>query len=156
MGLLFSVFVWLEVGPQAAKDYLTGFIIEKTLSMDNIFVISLIFGYFAIPRSHQYRVLFWGVLAVWSLLSDRPFCKYLCPLGAGLAIPAKLRRFGLKRKAECNHCKACAVGCGARGAKSAIHSARSALAPNTSRPAGTALPPPKSLRNMPESLPKFC
>ena len=58
-------------------------------------------------------VLFWGVLAVWSLLSDRPFCKYLCPLGAGLAIPAKLRRFGLKRKAECNHCKACAVGCGA-------------------------------------------
>ena len=64
MGLLFGVFVWTELGPQAGKDYLTGFVIEKSLSMDNLFVISLVFSYFAIPRSHQYRVLFWGVIGV--------------------------------------------------------------------------------------------
>lgn len=64
MGLLFSVFVWLEVGPQQAKEYLTGFVIEKSLSLDNIFVISLIFSYFAIPRAQQYRVLFWGIIGV--------------------------------------------------------------------------------------------
>lgn len=64
MGLLFGAFVWWELGAQAGKDYLTGFIIEKSLSMDNIFVISLVFTYFAIPRARQYRVLFWGVLGV--------------------------------------------------------------------------------------------
>ncbi len=55
--------------------------------------------------------LYLGVLLVWSLLQERPFCKYLCPLGAGLAIPSTFRQFGLKRKAECTTCKACAVGC---------------------------------------------
>lgn len=64
MGLAFGAFVWLELGAQAAKDYYTGFIIEKTLSLDNIFVISLVFSYFQIPRQHQYRVLFWGILGV--------------------------------------------------------------------------------------------
>jgi NosR/NirI family nitrous oxide reductase transcriptional regulator len=46
------------------------------------------------------------------MLIERPFCKYLCPLGAGLAIPSTFRLFGLKRKTECQTCKACAVGCG--------------------------------------------
>lgn len=64
MGLLFGVFVWAQIGAQAAQDYYTGFIIEKTLSLDNIFVISLVFSYFAIPRKLQYRVLFWGILGV--------------------------------------------------------------------------------------------
>jgi len=44
--------------------YFTGFLIEKSLSMDNVFVIALIFSYFAIPRHYQYRVLFWGILGV--------------------------------------------------------------------------------------------
>jgi tellurite resistance protein TerC len=43
-------------------DYFTGFLVEKSLSMDNVFVISLIFTYFAIPRLYQHRVLFWGIL----------------------------------------------------------------------------------------------
>jgi NosR/NirI family nitrous oxide reductase transcriptional regulator len=43
---------------------------------------------------------------------ERPFCKYLCPLGAGLAIPTTFRLFGLKRKAECQTCHACQKGCG--------------------------------------------
>lgn len=64
MGLLFGVFVWQQLGGAAAQDYYTGFIIEKTLSMDNIFVISLVFSYFAIPRQYQYRVLFWGIIGV--------------------------------------------------------------------------------------------
>ncbi|CBL47340.1 Nitrous oxide reductase transcription regulator [gamma proteobacterium HdN1] len=47
-----------------------------------------------------------------SLFIERPFCKYLCPLGASLAIPSTFRWFGLPRKEECNTCKACGKGCG--------------------------------------------
>ncbi|GLR15305.1 membrane protein [Chitinimonas prasina] len=61
-GLLFGGFVWYQMGAQAGMDYLTGFLVEKSLSMDNVFVISLIFTYFAIPRAYQHRVLFWGIL----------------------------------------------------------------------------------------------
>jgi tellurite resistance protein TerC len=64
MGLCFGAWVWWSVSPQAGVEYLTGFVIEKSLSMDNIFVIAMIFGYFGIPRANQYRVLFWGILAV--------------------------------------------------------------------------------------------
>jgi len=49
-------------GQQAALDFLTGYIIEKSLSLDNIFVIALIFGYFRVPGVYQHRVLFWGVV----------------------------------------------------------------------------------------------
>jgi tellurite resistance protein TerC len=45
-------------------DYYTGFMIEKSLSMDNVFVIALIFSFFAIPSAYQHRVLFWGILGV--------------------------------------------------------------------------------------------
>ncbi|GAB3243526.1 TerC family protein [Chitinimonas naiadis] len=61
-GLLFGGFVWYQLGAAAGMDYLTGFLVEKSLSMDNVFVISLIFTYFAIPRAYQHRVLFWGIL----------------------------------------------------------------------------------------------
>lgn len=64
MGLSFGLWVWYSISPQAGLEYLTGFVIEKSLSMDNIFVIAMIFGYFGIPRAYQYRVLFWGILAV--------------------------------------------------------------------------------------------
>jgi len=64
MGLGFGAWVWWSISPQAGVEYLTGFVIEKSLSMDNIFVIAMIFGYFGIPRANQYRVLFWGILAV--------------------------------------------------------------------------------------------
>ncbi|NDY93592.1 NosR/NirI family protein [Ideonella livida] len=49
-----------------------------------------------------------------SLFIERPYCKYLCPLGGALAMPSTFRWFGLQRKADCNRCKACAVGCGAQ------------------------------------------
>ena len=57
-------------------------------------------------------VLYWVTLFGLALFVERPFCKYLCPLGAGLAIPTTFRRFGLKRKAECETCHACQKGCG--------------------------------------------
>lgn len=49
-------------GAEAAQQYLVGYVVEKSLSMDNIFVIALIFAYFAIPSRYQHRVLFWGIL----------------------------------------------------------------------------------------------
>jgi len=64
MGLAFGAWIWWSIGPQEGLEYVTGFVIEKSLSMDNIFVIAMIFGYFGIPRAYQYRVLFWGILAV--------------------------------------------------------------------------------------------
>jgi len=51
-------------GTHAGMAYYTGFFIEKALSIDNVFVISLIFGFFAIPRKYQYRALVWGIIAV--------------------------------------------------------------------------------------------
>ena len=50
------------MGASSAMLYYTGFLVEKSLSLDNVFVISLIFTYFAIPRKYQHRVLFWGIL----------------------------------------------------------------------------------------------
>ena len=61
-GLLFGIFVWYEKGGNAAMDYYTGFLIEKSLSMDNIFVMSIIFTSVGVPRIYQHRVLFWGIL----------------------------------------------------------------------------------------------
>jgi tellurite resistance protein TerC len=64
LGLGFGGFVWWQLGQQAAIEYVTGFVVEKSLAMDNVFVIAMIFGYFAIPRLYQHRVLFWGILGV--------------------------------------------------------------------------------------------
>jgi len=64
LGVAFAGFVWWQVGGEAAELYLTAFVVEKTLALDNVFVIALIFGYFAIPRMYQHRVLFWGILGV--------------------------------------------------------------------------------------------
>src|SRR5690349_17612440 len=82
LALLFSVFVyfgyehqWMGLGThvdsvdgvandgaRATVKYLTGYVIEKSLSVDNIFVIAMLFGFFAVPAIYQHRVLFWGIL----------------------------------------------------------------------------------------------
>lgn len=62
--LLFGAWVWWQLGATSGMAYYTGFMIEKSLSMDNVFVIALIFSFFAIPRQYQHRVLFWGILGV--------------------------------------------------------------------------------------------
>jgi NosR/NirI family nitrous oxide reductase transcriptional regulator len=64
-------------------------------------------------RSWPYTLFAAGILGL-SIFVERPFCKYLCPLGASLAMPSTFRWFGLRRKQECNSCKACAAGCGAQ------------------------------------------
>ena len=64
VALMFGAWVWWYLGAQSGMEYMTGFLIEKSLSMDNVFVIALIFTYFAIPRQYQHRVLFWGILGV--------------------------------------------------------------------------------------------
>ena len=62
--LAFAGWVWSSFGAEDAMRFLTGYVIEKSLSLDNIFVISLIFGFLAIPPHLQHRVLFWGILGV--------------------------------------------------------------------------------------------
>lgn len=64
LALLFGGWVWWSMGSDAGMAYMMGFFIEKSLALDNVFVISLIFTYFAIPRQYQHRVLFWGILGV--------------------------------------------------------------------------------------------
>jgi tellurite resistance protein TerC len=64
IAMAFGVWVWMAKGAEMGMQYYTGFFIEKALSIDNVFVISLIFGYFAIPAKYQYRALLWGIIAV--------------------------------------------------------------------------------------------
>lgn len=61
ISLLFNIFVYLILGIQEAQEFLTGYVIEKSLSLDNIFVISLVFSYFKVPAQYQHRVLFYGI-----------------------------------------------------------------------------------------------
>jgi tellurite resistance protein TerC len=64
VALLFGAWLWWVRGAEPGMQYFTGFFIEKALSIDNVFVISLIFSYFAIPARYQYRALLWGIIAV--------------------------------------------------------------------------------------------
>ena len=75
------------------------------------FKTTFLVGWF--QRSWPYTLFAAGLLAL-SIFVERPFCKYLCPLGASLAMPSTFRWFGLRRKQECSTCKACAHGCGAQ------------------------------------------
>lgn len=61
LGLLFAVVVWWVLGPTAAAQYLTGYVVEKSLSVDNVFVWAVIFSHLSIPNAVQHRVLFWGI-----------------------------------------------------------------------------------------------
>ena len=98
MGLTFAVFVYfayegrwfglgtvvdsvdglMNDGARATEKYLTGYVVEKSLSVDNIFVIAMVFGFFAVPPLYQHRVLFWGILGA------------LILRGAMIALGAKL------------------------------------------------------------------
>jgi tellurite resistance protein TerC len=62
LGLAFTLVVLAFAGPRYAGEYLTGFVLEKSLSVDNLFVFAMIFGYFAIPPTYQRRVMFWGIV----------------------------------------------------------------------------------------------
>ncbi|HRD77064.1 MAG TPA: TerC family protein [Hyphomicrobiaceae bacterium] len=64
LGIAFGAWVWWALGAASGMEYLTGFAVEKALAMDNVFVIAMIFAFFAIPSRYQHRVLFWGILGV--------------------------------------------------------------------------------------------
>jgi tellurite resistance protein TerC len=61
LGLAFGVVVWVWLGSSAAGQYYAGYLIEKSLSVDNVFVWAVILGFFAVPREFQHRVLYWGI-----------------------------------------------------------------------------------------------
>ena len=62
LALAFNGLIWAGFGPDRGMEFLTGYLIEKALSVDNIFVFVLIFGAFSVPAAYQHRVLFWGIL----------------------------------------------------------------------------------------------
>lgn len=62
LALIFNLGVYRVIGPEAGLEFLTGYLIEKALSVDNIFVFVLIFSYFRTPPEYQHRILFWGIL----------------------------------------------------------------------------------------------
>jgi len=64
IALAFGGWVWWAYGEKSGVDFVTAYLVEYTLALDNIFVIALVFTYFAIPREYQHRVLFWGILGV--------------------------------------------------------------------------------------------
>ncbi|MGD2059940.1 MAG: hypothetical protein PVF87_03675, partial [Acidimicrobiia bacterium] len=61
IGLSFTGVIWWWQGAQAGGEYLAGYLIEQSLSVDNVFVWAVILSYFAVPRKYQFRVLFWGI-----------------------------------------------------------------------------------------------
>jgi tellurite resistance protein TerC len=62
LALLFNAGVWHYAGKEKALEFLTGYLIEKSLSVDNVFVFALLFSYFAVPAKYQHKVLFWGII----------------------------------------------------------------------------------------------
>lgn len=64
IAIAFGIWVYMHIGFTAMVNYYTAYVIEQSLSLDNIFVISVIMGYFAVPREYQHRVLFWGIIGV--------------------------------------------------------------------------------------------
>ena len=64
MALIFGMWIWQIKGLNGFAEYITGFLVEKSLALDNIFLISLVFSSLSIPLKYQHRVLFWGILGV--------------------------------------------------------------------------------------------
>lgn len=62
MALAFNVLIYLWQGPETALEFTAGYLVERALSVDNLFVFMVIFTYFQVPAAHQYRILFWGIL----------------------------------------------------------------------------------------------
>ena len=62
LALIFAFLIYLRVGTDSAVTFLTGYLIEETLSVDNLFVFLLIFGFFCVPAQYQHKVLFWGIM----------------------------------------------------------------------------------------------
>jgi tellurite resistance protein TerC len=88
IAIAFGGWVWWQRGSEAGLEFFTGYLIEQSLAMDNMFVIATIFGFLAIPRIYQHRVLFWGILGVIA------FRAILIGLGAALVYQFNWILFG--------------------------------------------------------------
>lgn len=62
LAMIFNAGVWHYAGPEKALEFFTGYVIEKSLSVDNVFVFALLFTYFAVPPAYHHKVLFWGII----------------------------------------------------------------------------------------------
>jgi len=62
LAMIFNLGVWYFAGPTKALEFFTGYVIEKSLSVDNVFVFALLFAYFSVPAQYQHKVLFWGII----------------------------------------------------------------------------------------------
>ncbi len=81
LALLFNLGIWHYAGAEKALEFTTGYLIEYSLSVDNIFVFALLFSYFAVPPKFQHRVLFWGILGALAMRAIM--------IGAGTVLIAK-------------------------------------------------------------------
>ena len=82
LAMLFALALKPLRGKEEALEFLTGYLIELSLSMDNVFVIAMLFAYFQIPRQYQHRVLFWGIVGALVMRG--------LMIGAGVALVAWL------------------------------------------------------------------
>ena len=89
LSLMFNLVVWRLRGPDQALDFLTGYLLEYSLSVDNIFVFVLIFQYFRVPPMAQHRVLVWGILGA---LIMRGAMIWLLSTCAAECSPKEIRR----------------------------------------------------------------
>jgi tellurite resistance protein TerC len=64
IAFIFGLWIWYMSDLESFAEYITGFLVEKSLALDNIFLISIIFSTFSIPQQYQHRVLFWGIIGV--------------------------------------------------------------------------------------------
>jgi tellurite resistance protein TerC len=114
IALLFSVGVYIQLGEQKAVEFLTGYIIEESLSVDNLFVFLILFKYFKIPLQYQRRVLNWGIIGVIvlrgifillgaTLIANFGFVLYL--FGAILVYSGYQMTFGKEKKIHPEHNK---------------------------------------------------
>jgi tellurite resistance protein TerC len=62
LAMLFNLFIYYQFGKEKSIEFFTGYLIEKSLSVDNIFVIIMVFSFFSVPERYQHKVLFWGIL----------------------------------------------------------------------------------------------
>jgi tellurite resistance protein TerC len=67
LAMVFNAWIGWRVGPEAGKEFLAGYLLEKSLSVDNVFVFAVIFSFFKVPREYQHKVLFWGIFGALAL-----------------------------------------------------------------------------------------
>ncbi|HET9450455.1 MAG TPA: TerC family protein [Aggregicoccus sp.] len=111
LALLFGAGVWWKAGAGPGMDFLTGYLIEKTLSVDNIFVFVIIFSSLSIPAVHQHRVLFWGILSALVLRAVMIFAgaaalerfHWLIYVFGAFLVFTGLKLFWMWRKGEESH-----------------------------------------------------